>query len=280
MALVNALEVNWALPYDIPNDRTEANIVCKTEQAAAAQNDGAPEVFTKDPLRIHQASMIAKGWGTGNCFYLGVAGDFQTPGQHRFRCSNMGKLTKGSNLQLAFQYTISNQGKTFPKGLKSDATKNRVNAVALTLSCELKVNTYSTATTSADANNWYQSKFSTPVDGNGQSSNFGHFSSFLVTRATYASLGQTVANDNAGVTAAAKLAVSVQLMLTGNDRSVRTDNLRAMPFDPNVAQKEMYLKVYGASVESAPKVKIVIPAAGTFTAGNGESFKADLGNNA
>ena len=42
----------------------------------------------------------------------------------------------------------------------------------------------------------------------------------------------------------------------------------------------MYLKVYGASVESAPKVKIVIPAAGTFTAGNGESFKADLGNNA
>jgi hypothetical protein len=29
--LVNALEINWALPYEIPNDRTQADIICKTE---------------------------------------------------------------------------------------------------------------------------------------------------------------------------------------------------------------------------------------------------------
>lgn len=34
----NALEVNWALPYDIPGDRTEAVIICKTEMHTS---DGA-----------------------------------------------------------------------------------------------------------------------------------------------------------------------------------------------------------------------------------------------
>jgi len=174
MALVNAIEINWALPYDIPNDRTEANIICKTEQEAAANSDVAADVFAKDPLRIHQSSMIAKGWGKGNCFYLGVAGDYQTPGQHRFRCSNIGALTKGANLQLAFQYTISNAGKVFTAGDKDTATNNIVTLVAKTLSCELKINTYTDAKTSGNANNWYTSKFTTKVDGDGQASNFGH----------------------------------------------------------------------------------------------------------
>lgn len=174
MALVNAIEINWALPYDIPNDRTEANIICKTEQDTPDANPTAANVFTKDPLRIHQSSIIAKGWGKGNCFYLGVAGDFQTPGQHRFRCSNIGELKKSANLQLAFQYTISNTGKTFVDGDHNTATNNIVGLVAKTLSCELKINTYTTAKTSGDANNWYTSKFTTKVDGDGQTSNFGH----------------------------------------------------------------------------------------------------------
>lgn len=131
MALVNAIEINWALPYDIPNDRTEANIICKTEQASGGAD--AATHFAKDPLRIHQSSIIAKGWGTGNCFYRGVKGDFSSPGSHRFRCSNIGKLTKSSNLQLAFQYTISNVGKTLPKGDHTVGTNNRVNNIALTL---------------------------------------------------------------------------------------------------------------------------------------------------
>jgi hypothetical protein len=102
--LVNAIEINWALPYDIPNDRTFADIVCKTEQMAGADTDA--KRFTYDPLRIHQSSMIAKGWGTGNCFYLGTV--VAAPGDHRFQCRDLGKLAKSSNLQLAFQYSISN----------------------------------------------------------------------------------------------------------------------------------------------------------------------------
>jgi len=53
-------------------------------------------------LGIHQSSMIAAGWGTGNCFYLGVNGDYQTPGQHRFQCRDIGALAANANLQLAF----------------------------------------------------------------------------------------------------------------------------------------------------------------------------------
>jgi hypothetical protein len=95
LPLTNALEINWALPYDIPNDRTQADIICKTEQATGGANDAANK-YAKDPLVIHQSSMIAKGWGTGNCFYLGAV--LATPGSHRFQCTNMGKLAKSANL--------------------------------------------------------------------------------------------------------------------------------------------------------------------------------------
>jgi hypothetical protein len=94
LPLTNALEINWALPYDIPNDRTQADIICKTEQATGGNN--AATHYEKDPLVIHQSSMIAKGWGTGNCFYLGAV--LATPGSHRFQCTNMGKLAKSANL--------------------------------------------------------------------------------------------------------------------------------------------------------------------------------------
>jgi hypothetical protein len=115
--------------------------------------------------------MIAKGWGTGNCFYLGV--DVAVPGSHRFSCRNMGKLAKSSNLQLAFQYTLSNIGKDMTIDVHATATNNIVKLVALTLSCELKINTFSTTTTSTQL--WYQSKFTTNIDGNTQGSKMGQW---------------------------------------------------------------------------------------------------------
>jgi hypothetical protein len=170
LPLVNALEVNWALPYEIPGDRTQADIVCKTEFTAGG-NDNAAK-YANDPLKILQSSMIAKGFGTANCFYLGAKLDAQ--GSHRFQCLNTGKLAKSANLQLAFQFHITNSGKTLPMGdSTSDATKGRVNLIALTLSCELKVSTWASATTSTVL--WYQSKFTTQVDGNTQASKSGHW---------------------------------------------------------------------------------------------------------
>jgi hypothetical protein len=61
LELMNAIELTWTLPYAIPNDRTQADIVCSTEQLKDA-NDNAKK-YSHDPLRIAQSSMIAKGWG-------------------------------------------------------------------------------------------------------------------------------------------------------------------------------------------------------------------------
>lgn len=109
--------------------------------------------------------MIAKGFGTGNCFYLGVA--IASPGQHRFHCRDVGALAKSASLQLAFQYTISSAGKTLALGVINDATKNVVQLKSLTLQCELKIYTFTSTTSSAVL--WYQSKFTGNVDGNTQS---------------------------------------------------------------------------------------------------------------
>jgi len=139
--IVNAIELTWALPYGIPADRTEAMVICKTDQVSGGSNN--VQHFTNDPLRVHQSSMIAKGWGTGNCFYLGVA--IASPGEHRFHCRDVGALAKSASLQLAFQFTISNIGKSISLGTASDATKNTVQLKAKTLACELKIYTYTSA---------------------------------------------------------------------------------------------------------------------------------------
>jgi hypothetical protein len=40
---------------------------------------------------------MAKGFGTGNCFYEGVK-DTAAVGAHRFQCHNVGALAKDSKL--------------------------------------------------------------------------------------------------------------------------------------------------------------------------------------
>ena len=39
LELNNAVEITWTLPYDIPNDRTTADIICKTEVVAGGADD-------------------------------------------------------------------------------------------------------------------------------------------------------------------------------------------------------------------------------------------------
>lgn len=132
--------------------------------------------------------MIAKGWGTGNCFYLGVKGDFSAPGNHRFQCRDIGALATGASLQLAFQYSITNEGKALQLGAVDTTTNNIVAIVAKTLSCELKINTYSAAKTSGT--NWYQATYTTKVDGDSISTtSYGKFSSYVSTQQGYASIG-------------------------------------------------------------------------------------------
>jgi hypothetical protein len=98
LEIVNALEINWALPYGIPNDRTVADIVCDTQQNTLGSSSDL-ERLKNDPMRVHQSSIMAQGWGTGNCFYLGVkAGADADRGKHRFQCTNIGALAKSANL--------------------------------------------------------------------------------------------------------------------------------------------------------------------------------------
>ena len=159
MDLTNALEMTWTLPYEIPNDRTEAVITCETQQKPAANNPATK--YSHDPLRIYQSSVMTKGWGTGNCFYQGVL--VAAPGKHVFLCRNTGKLAKAASLQLAFQFTLSSEGKAFVEGAINVATNNVVNLVAKTLTCQLKISTYATATTSTVE--WYKSSEVINIDG-------------------------------------------------------------------------------------------------------------------
>merc|ERR1711976_200633 len=175
LELMKAIELTWTLPYAIPNDRTQADITCSTEQLKDADTNA--KKFSHDPLRIAQSSMIAKGWGVGNCFYLGVA--LANPGKHRFQCRNMSALAKSASLQLAFQFSISNKGKALALGEPGTAGTGFVVNIAKKLTCELIINTWSTKATSA--NKWYQSKLEAAIDGDGQTSKSGQWSSFLVT---------------------------------------------------------------------------------------------------
>jgi hypothetical protein len=85
----------------------------------------------------------------------------------------MGKLAKSANLQLAFQYTLSNIGKNININVHATSTNNIVSLVALTLSCELKINTFGSTTSSSVL--WYHSKFLTNIDGNTQGSKNGQW---------------------------------------------------------------------------------------------------------
>jgi hypothetical protein len=258
--LVNAIEINWALPYGIPNDRTQAEIICKTEQEAGGSD--AATHFTNDPLRIHQSSMIAKGWGTGNCFYMGVAGDFQTPGQHKFQCRDIGALAKSANLQLAFQYSISNVGKTCTLGAEGTTTNNLVKTIAKKLECTLSIGTYSADKLSAT--NWYTAKFETKIDGDGQTSNFGAWSSFIGVKDGYASIGQDAANTDleAGDTG---VNAFVHIFLSFKDRvGARTTGMREFPFDTSVTDKELKFITYGVGLKADATLTVTIPAADKF----------------
>lgn len=180
--LVNSLEVNWALPYGIPNDRTVADIVCDTQQNTLGTANDLNRL-TNDPMRVHQASMMAQGWGTGNCFYLGVEGGSDAArGKHRFQCTNVGALAKSANLQLAFQFTLSNVGKGFVMG-GTAATDGLITLVSTTVGCELKINTWTSATASSEL--WYQAKATVNVDPSGT----GAYSSFFALEAQKPMIG-------------------------------------------------------------------------------------------
>lgn len=92
--------------------------------------------------------------------------------KHVFQCRNMGAIASGSKMSLAFQFAITNTGKSFKTGA-TGATNNYVVQKVTSLACELSIDTYKSAGTSST--NWYLSTLTMSVDGNGESSRSGRW---------------------------------------------------------------------------------------------------------
>lgn len=86
--IINALELVWTLPYEIPDDRTEATISCRVDDDSV------------DYIKVYQSSVMADGFGKGNCWYDGAPA--KAPYAHSFKCLNTGKLVKDSKLRVGF----------------------------------------------------------------------------------------------------------------------------------------------------------------------------------
>ncbi len=132
--IINAIELTWKVPYEIPDDRTTATVSCQMDQTDV------------DYLKVYQSSVMASGFGSGNCWYNGAP--TATPYVHTFSCTDVGKITANKDNAFAFQFSISNAGKAFD----FDATGSASGLVVPKLkkmTCTMAVNTWSSASSSA-----------------------------------------------------------------------------------------------------------------------------------
>ena len=97
----NSIEVEWTIPYAIPDDRTQVDVKCQVDGIDATTPDSVTR-WTRDPMKIYSSSLITNGMGAGNCFYNGVLNADANLGQHEFRCVNIGAVAAGGKLALGW----------------------------------------------------------------------------------------------------------------------------------------------------------------------------------
>lgn len=166
MDVPNAVEVVFKTPYAVPDDRTYAEIECTTQQIADAGSactaisslnpgsafgtptsvstteeatytvckSGNAQYWRNDPLHVFQNSVMFNGFGAGNCWYMGREAATTATNKHMFRCNNMGAVAANTEMSLAFQFTVRNQGKDM-------ANTGLVVNVVSSLSCVLTLRT-------------------------------------------------------------------------------------------------------------------------------------------
>ena len=136
-----------------------------------------------------------------------------------------------------------------------------VGLVALTLNCKLSINTYTSATSSAV--NWYESTLALNIDGNTETSKSGAWSSFIITKDTFKSIGQK-ANANTYEQSDTAAEANVWLLLSSKDRVTTgtvASGVRVFPFvTSNTAALDGFFRGYAAAVKSAPTLALTIPA--------------------
>lgn len=49
-----------------------------------------------------------KGFGTGNCWYMGRDASALSDNKHVFRCNDMGEIAANTEMTLSFQFVVRN----------------------------------------------------------------------------------------------------------------------------------------------------------------------------
>jgi hypothetical protein len=252
--VVNSIEMEWNIPFAIPNDRTEASMICALDNLVAPTT--VPTRWTNDPMMIYSSSFVSNNMGTANCFYDGVLNTNAAVGQHNFKCTNIGAITSGTKLGMSFQFAINNQAKTIAMG---NVATNSVQWVITQMTCTLKVNTWSSDTSSAVE--WVSQAYSTKIDGNGQTSKFGEFSSFVGTSATQSS---TCQHEDTQVQEADNQNIELWLVMDNADlMGADTINTRQFPWAEvgDTSATQLDFRAYGVGLQSDATMTITAPAA-------------------
>jgi hypothetical protein len=260
--VMNSIEIGWTVPFAIPNDRTEAYVVCAVNGIVAATT--VTTRFNNDPMKILSSSFMAKNMGTANCYYDGVLNTDAEAGNHQFRCVNIGAITSGTELKIAFQFSINNQDKSIAMGATGT---NSVTTVHTSLTCTLKVNTWTSDT--ASSTEWLSQAYTTVVDGVGQTSKFGEWTSFFATQSTLANPGQF---GDTYAQAADNQSVEVWLLMAvGDSMAADTAGKREFPFTAvaDTSATQLNIRAYGSGLKSGST--LTLAAGATYPAVDGDS---------
>jgi len=251
--VVNSIEMEWNIPFAIPNDRTEASMICALDNLVAPTT--VPTRLGNDPMMIYSSSFVANNMGSANCFYDGVLNTDAAVGQHNFKCTNIGAITSGTKLGMSFQFAINNQAKTIDM---SNVNTNSVQWVVTQMTCTLKVNTWSSD--SSSAGEWVSQAYSTRIDGNGQTSKFGEWSSFVGTAATQSS---TCQHEDTQVQEADNQNIILWLVMDNADKmGADTANYRQFPFPEvgDTSATQLDFRAYGVGLQSDATLTVTAPA--------------------
>jgi len=122
---------------------TPTSVTTTEEYTYRTCKSGNAQYWRNDPLHVFQNSVMFSGFGVGNCWYMGRDAAVLTTNKHMFRCNNMGAVAANTEMSLAFQFTVRNQGKDM-------ANTGLVTKTVTSLSCVLTLRTRQGANTKTD----------------------------------------------------------------------------------------------------------------------------------
>jgi hypothetical protein len=130
--------------------------------------------------------------------------------------------------------------------------------LAKTLTCELKICTYTSATSSAVE--WYKSSEVLNIDGNTESNDNGKWQTFIVTMIGKKSFGQKGANTVYDQSEAS-VGQFVWFYLSVLDRVILTANMRWFPLDSRTtASVDLFFKGFAAAIKTTGTLTLTVPA--------------------